>query len=509
MKKFLSIFLSLVMILTCVAGVDFTSSAADTNDYFTYTDENGYQHSEQRPQKPVSAGVSLIGTTFIKLRFAMPYGYSADGTQVLIYNSSTKKYVHKKYISYEATRYTVCDLKKNSSYKFAIRAYVVRNNKKYFGKSIYVSARTAPSDATSITSAKYISAGKMQIKWKKVADVSGYIIKYSTSPSVSDSAATCTLVVSGANNTTRNISGLAKRKYYVKVCTFKYGNSYRYCSLYSSVKSVNIKKGVSMKTMLNAIKTDTSGKKEILELTNKGVNISKYDTTYERFKAIYNWHSKHNTDFGWSCMDCNINFNSCIAALFQNSNKTYDKYIYLAAGDFKNNDGSVVMHKWSVIYIAGTGYIFDPRLQGYSNNKTGSDYFGISRSSKLGKCFLFDGWMFYWDVAKDEKKTSAYIIPSEVKPAKVKVKSISAVKGGFKLKWGTVKSGRGYQIAYSTKKDLSNKKIVNVDGIKTASKTVKGLKSGKTYYVRVRAYKQYGKTKLYGSYSDVKKIKVK
>lgn len=512
MKKFLSIFSAFVMMFTCIAGVDFTASAANTdNGYFTYISEDGFEYTEEYPDKPESASASLIGTTFIKLVWQMPFSFSedADGIQILMYNSSTKKYEHLKYLSYSAASYRACDLKKNSSYKFAVRAYKLRNGKKYSGESIYVSARTAPSAATSITSVKYVSAGKMQIKWKKVADVSGYIIKYSTSSSVSSSASTCTLVVPGAKNTSKTISGLAKKKYYVQVCTYKTGNSYKYCSLYSPVKSVNIKKGVSMKSMLNAIKTDTSGKKDILELTNKGVDISKYKTTYERFKAIYDWHSKHNTDFGWSCMDCNMNFNSCIAALFKNSNKTFDKYIYLAAGNFKNRDGSEVMHKWSVIYIAGTGYIFDPRLQGYTNNKTGTDYFGILRSSSLGKCFLFDYWMFHWEESADETKRAEYIIPSEAKPAKVSVKSISAVKGGFKLKWDTVKSGKGYQIVYSTKKDFSNKTVVNVDGIKTAAQTVKGLKSGKTYYVKIRAYKQYGKSKFYGSYSTVEKIKVK
>ena len=510
MKRVLSIFLSLVMIVGCIGGADFTSYAAD-DDFFTYVDEDGCEQMEDYPEPFMKGSVSLVGTTFIKLAWEASYSYhyyGVDGIQILKYNTDTKKYESIKFLSISTKTYRVCDLKKSTSYKFAIRPYKLRNGKKYYAKSIYVSASTAPS-ATSITSVKYVSAGKMKIKWKKVADASGYIIKYSTSSSISNNSTTCTLVVSGANNTSKTISGLAKKKYYVKVCAYKLNNSYKYCSYYSSVKSVKITKGVSMKSMLNAIKTDTSGRKKILEYTNNGVDISKYKTTYERFKAIYNWHSKHNTDNGWSCMGCNMNFNTCIAYLFWNSNKTYDEYIHLAAGYVKNANGSKTEHKWPVIYIAGTPYIFDPRLQGYTGNKTGTDYFGIPRSSKKGKMYLFDGWMMHWDFSKEETKYSYYIIQSEAKPSKVTVKKISSTKENFKLTWNPVKSGKGYQIVYSTNSKFTNKTAVNVDGIKTASKTINGLKSGKTYYVKIRAYKQYGKSKIYGSYSTVQKIKVK
>ena len=44
----------------------------------------------------------------------------------------------------------------------------------------------------------------------------------------------------------------------------------------------------------------------------------------------------------------------------------------------------------------------------------------------------------------------------------------------------------------------------------TLQKTVKSLSRGKTYYVKVRAYKTDVKgNKIYGSYSTVKKVKVK
>ena len=73
--------------------------------------------------------------------------------------------------------------------------------------------------------------------------------------------------------------------------------------------------------MLNAIKTDNSGAKQIKRYTDGGVNISKYKTTYDKFKAIYVWHAKNFKKHGWNCVGCNSNFNNCLAALFAKSQK--------------------------------------------------------------------------------------------------------------------------------------------------------------------------------------------
>ena len=51
------------------------------------------------------------------------------------------------------------------------------------------------------------------------------------------------------------------------------------------------------------------------------------------------------------------------------------------------------------------------------------------------------------------------------------------------------------------KKFSKNVEKVTVKGTKNLSKTVTGLKKGKTYYVKVRAYKLVNGKKLYGAYS--------
>lgn len=80
----------------------------------------------------------------------------------------------------------------------------------------------------------------------------------------------------------------------------------------------------------------------------------------------------------------------------------------------------------------------------------------------------------------------------------------------LKVKWGKVSTASGYQIVVATnKKFTKNKKEAYAKKKSKVSLTVSSLKSGKTYYVRVRAYKKVNGKKIYAPYSDIKKIQVK
>ena len=76
------------------------------------------------------------------------------------------------------------------------------------------------------------------------------------------------------------------------------------------------------------------------------------------------------------------------------------------------------------------------------------------------------------------------------------------------VKYAKTTGVKGYEITYATNsKFTKGKKVITTT---KTSKTFTKLKKGKTYYVRVRAYKvdSTGK-KVYGKYSSVKKIKIK
>lgn len=98
------------------------------------------------------------------------------------------------------------------------------------------------------------------------------------------------------------------------------------------------------------------------------------------------------------------------------------------------------------------------------------------------------------------------IFKTVVKPAKITLNSVSKSKDKKKLVVKWKKTGcTGYEIQYTTdKKFKKGVKTVKIKSSSTQSKSISIPKSNKTYYVRVRAYRQYNnnKTKINGSWSN-------
>lgn len=92
-------------------------------------------------------------------------------------------------------------------------------------------------------------------------------------------------------------------------------------------------------------------------------------------------------------------------------------------------------------------------------------------------------------------------------PVLVKKTVITKVKRKGKkvrLSWKKV-AGAKYQVQYSTSRNMKKKKR-KLSFSKTST-ILTGLKKGKTYYVRVRAWKKRNGKKVYGKWSKVRKIK--
>ena len=107
-------------------------------------------------------------------------------------------------------------------------------------------------------------------------------------------------------------------------------------------------------------------------------------------------------------------------------------------------------------------------------------------------------------------KAASKTVTLTVTPKKVTSVKVKAGTKSMKVSWKKDTKATGYQITYAqNKKFTKSKKNVTVKSYKTTSKTIKKLKKGKTYYVKVRAYKTVSGKKLYGSYSAVKSVKIK
>ena len=98
-----------------------------------------------------------------------------------------------------------------------------------------------------------------------------------------------------------------------------------------------------------------------------------------------------------------------------------------------------------------------------------------------------------------------------IKPKAVAAKSLKKTAAGkLKLTWATHKTQTtGFQIMYSTNKNFKKGtyKTVTVKSKGATAKTITKLKKGKTYYVKVRAYKTVDGSKIYSSWSKAKKAK--
>jgi hypothetical protein len=87
------------------------------------------------------------------------------------------------------------------------------------------------------------------------------------------------------------------------------------------------------------------------------------------------------------------------------------------------------------------------------------------------------------------------------------ISKVSAVSKGFKVTWNKGIDATGYQIRYSTKKNMKNAKTVTVS---STGKKITKLKAKTKYYVQVRAYAKLstGK-KLYSKWSVKKTVTTK
>lgn len=146
-------------------------------------------------------------------------------------------------------------------------------------------------------------------------------------------------------------------------------------------------------------------------------------------------------------------------------------------------------------YSSGGGYYYREYTTNLSS--AGTYYLAVKYDSELR----------YYDDSYDIRVTYT---PSF---SNTSLSKVSAKKKAFNAKWKKCSNVSGYQLQYSTKKNMKSAKTYTFKGNKTTSKTVSKLKKKKTYYVRVRTYKTVkinGKNKTYyGKWSSKKAVKTK
>lgn len=97
-----------------------------------------------------------------------------------------------------------------------------------------------------------------------------------------------------------------------------------------------------------------------------------------------------------------------------------------------------------------------------------------------------------------------------IRPEKTRLRKLEKGRKMIKATWvEKTKQVTGYVVQISTKKDFSSSVKKYKVKKKITTKTFKGLKSGKKYYVRVRTYKNVSGINYYSGWSNVMKIKAR
>lgn len=165
--------------------------------------------------------------------------------------------------------------------------------------------------------------------------------------------------------------------------------------------------------------------------------------------------------------------------------------VYLSWDKAKGADGyEVYMSSGKLKLLTDTENLsYTVRKADGKKLKSGTDYvFVIKAYKKVGDKKVYSA-----------KKT----VKASTRPQKASVKKTS-VSGGKAKITVTKQSCHGYELLISTNKSFSNPKSVVLKGKNSNTYTFDKTASGKTYYVKVRAYVISGGEKYYGYYSNVK-----
>ncbi len=180
------------------------------------------------------------------------------------------------------------------------------------------------------------------------------------------------------------------------------------------------------------------------------------------------------------------------------------------------NTSSGIIVKWSKITGASGYYIYRKSSGGsYSLIKTITSGSTVSYTDTVVKSKNGTTYLYY--VVPYYKNSSGAIAKGTYANTKTTVRlttvSLSSVKNSsskkMTVKWAKNSKATGYQIQYSTSASFaSGNKTVTVSGASSVSKVISSLAKGKTYYVRIRAYKTVSGTKYYSAWSSKKSVKI-
>ena len=183
---------------------------------------------------------------------------------------------------------------------------------------------------------------------------------------------------------------------------------------------------------------------------------------------------------------------------------TLSKVDGLKAKKVKVAKSSEITLAWNAVTGAKGYEIYQQNGSSWKKIKTTSGTSYAVKKLKSNKTYKFK----VRAVVDGASGTYSSVLTVKTVPATTSKLTLKAGSKQLTATWKSVSDVSGYEVQYSTSSKLKKAKTVKVK--KSAKKTtVKKLKKGKKYYVRVRTYKTVDGKKIYSDWSTVKSVKVK
>ena len=153
-----------------------------------------------------------------------------------------------------------------------------------------------------------------------------------------------------------------------------------------------------------------------------------------------------------------------------------------------------------------------PNVTGYniyrSTSKNGTfKKVGSATTNSYTDKGLSKGKTYYYKVACYVNSDGKQAI-SAAAPAPAQVSAKKAKSGAAKITWSKSTGANGYEVYMAASAKGKFTKAGTISKSATVSFTKSGLKSGKTYFFKVRAYTTVGGKKVYSDYTKTVKVKV-
>ncbi len=497
--------------------------------YVTVNGANKY--SSFGTEKSISTTMAKVQWTSLKTssytKVAVKWKKASNVTGYQIYRKEGKSGSYKKIKTItngSTVSYTDKTILPNKTYYYKIRSYVtVSGANKYssFGTEKSISTTMAKVQWTSLKTSSYT---KVAVKWKKASNVTGYQIYRKEGKS--GSYKKIKTITNGSTVSYTDKTILPNKTYYYKIRSYVTVSGANKYSSFGTEKSINTKMAVPSLVSASLSGNSNISLKWEAQKWVSGYRIYRADTSGGKYKMIKDIGSQKTTSYTDKNLQANGTYYYKIRAYVKVGNsKKYSSYSNAFMGKTKLTTPSVTSVSspspvsaklnWKKT-VSATGYEIY-RSTSYNGKFTKVKTISKNTTVKYTNTNLTPNKTYFYKVRAYSKvgsstkysKFSAVtsVTPGFDTPEIHTIDSVTTTKA--RLKWNQVDGAQGYRLYRSEKPGSGYKLVKTLTGESKTSYSNTGLKKGKTYYYKVRAFVKSGSSYKYSGYSDVWSVQTK